>query len=263
MRIVTPFVTTEFRTFTGLLIVLLYAASSAKAQDAARPARVINYSGENFDRLCFRNMVATSARAKADRMLQAKTALTESSIELNNEQRAKLVLAGEIDIQRFFAEFEELKSQWKFGSIPQDVFSAQFPKMRTAALPLMERYQKGLHAEGSLYHKMKMTILTPSDFETTEEFNRKRRLTLYRNLVRATVASLDSRLPLTIQQREAMIRTIVENTDPTEPHDYNEPMLFATLPKLKEVENKLRPIFSDDEWPIVKQFIALAELRKR
>jgi hypothetical protein len=48
-----------------------------------------------------------------------------------------------------------------------------------------------------------------------------------------------------------------------DPHDYNEPMLFATLPKLKEVENKLQPIFSEEEWPVVQQFMALAELRKR
>jgi len=48
-----------------------------------------------------------------------------------------------------------------------------------------------------------------------------------------------------------------------EPLDYNEPMLFATLPKLKEVESKLQPIFSEEEWFVVKQFMAIAELRKR
>jgi len=263
MSTFTPFVTAKLPTFTGMLIFLMHAAPTADAQVAARPARVINYSAENFDRLCFRNMVATAARAKADRMLQAKTALTESSIQLNTEQRAKLLLAGEIDIQRFFADFEELKSQWKFGSIPQDVFSAQFPRMRTAALPLMERYQTGLHDEGSLYHKAKLTILTPSDFEITEAFTFKRKQKLYRNLIRATVASLDSRLPLAIEQREALIKTILENTEPMDPHDYNEPMLFATLPKFKEVESKLQPLFSEEEWPVVKQFMAIAEMRKR
>ena len=35
-------------------------------------------------------MVATAARAKANRMLQAKTAMTDSSINLNTEQREKL-----------------------------------------------------------------------------------------------------------------------------------------------------------------------------
>ena len=130
-------------------------------------------------------------------------------------------------------------------------------------MPLMERYQKGLHGEGSLYHKAKLTILTPSDFERTQAFTFERKQTLYRNLVRATVASLDSRLPLTIEQREAVIKTIMENTEPMEPLDYNEPMLFATLPKLKEVESKLQPIFSEEEWFVVKQFMAIAEVRKR
>ena len=259
----TPFVATYLRTIVVLLIVCMHAAPNAAAQVAARPVRVINYSAENFDRLCFRNMVATAARAKADRMLRAKTDMTESSVRLSPEQKVKLLLAGEIDIQRFFAAFEELKSQWKFGSIPQDVFSAQFPKMRTAAMPLMERYQKGLHSEGSLYHKAKLTILTPSDFERTQAFTFERKQTLYRNLIRATVASLDSRLPLTIEQREAVIKTIMENTEPMEPLDYNEPMLFSTLPKLKEVESKLQPIFSEEEWFVVKQFMAIAELRKR
>ena len=105
--------------------------------------------------------------------------------------------------------------------------------------------------------------MTPSDFERTQAFTFERKQTLYRNLVRATVASLDSRLPLTIKQREAVIKTIMENTEPMEPLDYNEPMLFATLPKLKEVESKLQPIFSEEEWFVVKQFMALAELRKR
>ncbi len=259
----TPFAASCLRTIIAALIVSIHAAPNVHAQVAAKPARVINYSDENFDRLCFGNMVSTAARAKADRMLQAKTAMMEASITLTTEQRAKLLLAGEIDIQRYFAAFEELKSQWKFGSIPQDFFSAQFPKMRTAALPLMERYKKGLHGEGSLYHKAKQLLLTPLDFKTTEAFTLKRKQQLYRNLIQATIASLDSRLPLTIQQREAVINTILENTDPMDPHDYNEPMLFATLPKLKEVENKLEPLFSEEEWPVVQQFIALAGLRKR
>lgn len=258
-----PSFATLLRTTVGMLTVFVHATAYVEAQVVARPARVINYNAENFDRLCFRNVVATEARAKADRMLTAKTAMTESSIELRPEQKAKLLLAGEIDIQRFFAAFEELKSRWKFGSIPQDLFSEQFPRMRAAALPLMERYQTGLHGEGSLYHKAKLMILTPSDFETTEKFTLKRKQKLYRNLIRATVASLESRLPLTIRQREAMIKTIMENTEPMDPHDYNEPMLFATLPKLKEVENKLQPIFTEEEWPVVQQFMALAELRKR
>jgi hypothetical protein len=263
MTTFTHVVATHLRTIIGMLIVFMHAAPSADAQVVQKPARVINYSAENFDRLCFRNVVATEARAKAARMLTAKTAMTESSITLSPEQKAKLLLAGEIDIQRFFAAFDELKSQWKFGSIPQDVFSAQFPSMRTAALPLMERYQKGLHGEGSLYHKAKLMILTRSDFEATEAFTLRRKQKLYRNLIRATVASLDSRLPLTIEQREAMIKTIMENTEPMDPHDYNEPMLFATLPKLKEVESKLQPIFNEEEWPVVQQFMALSELRKR
>ena len=256
-------VPTYFQATIGTLFCFVHTASDVHAQVAARPARVINYSAENFDRLCFRNMVATAARAKANRMLQAKTAMTDSSINLNTEQREKLLLAGEIDIQRFFAAFEQLKSQWKFGSIPQAVFSAQFPKMRTAALPLMERYQKGLHGEGSLYHKSKLMILNPSEFKATEAFTLKRKRTLYRNLIRATVASLDSRLPLTMEQREEMIKTIIENTDPMDAHDYNEPMLFATLQKLREVESKLQPLFSEEEWPVVQQFIALAGLQKR
>ena len=256
-------VPSHLRILLGMFFVCAHASPHATAQVAARPARVINYSAENFDRLCFRNMIATAARAKADRMLQAKTAMTESSVQLTPEQKAKLLLAGEIDIQRFFAAFEELKSQWKFGSIPQNVFSAQFPKMRTAALPLMERYQKGLHGKGSLYHKVKLAILTPTDFETTQAFNRKREQKLYLNLIRATVASLDSRLPLTIEQRDAVIKTIMENTEPMEPLDYNEPMLFAAIPKLKEVETKLQPFFSEEEWLVVKKFMALAELRKR
>lgn len=263
MPIFTRLVASHLRLLSGMLIVCMHTLPNAEAQVAAKPARVINYSAENFDRLCFRNMIATAARAKADRMLNAKTAMTESSVQLSPEQKAKLLLAGEIDIQRFFAAFEELKTQWQFGSIPQDVFSAQFPKMRTAALPLMERYQKGLHGEGSLYHKAKLRILTPTDFERTQAFNLQRKHKLYLNLIRATVASLDSRLPLTIIQREAVIKTIMENTNPMDSLDYNEPMLFTTLPKMKEVESKIQPFFSEEEWLVVKQFMALAEQRKR
>ena len=240
-----------------------FVLESATAQVAGKPVRVINYSSENFDRLCFRNMAATAARDKAKRMLEAKTAITESSITLTPEQKSQLMLAGEIDIQRFFAAFEEMKSRWKFGSIPQDVFSAQFPKMRTAALPLMDRYQAGLHEEGSLYQKTKANLLAPDDFKKMEALSQKRKHKLYRNMVRATVASLDSRLPLTINQREGFIETVLKHTEPLEPHDYNEPMLFIVLPKFKEIEAELKPLFSEEEWPVVLQFINLAGMRKR
>ena len=247
----------------ALLATHLIQVNSVQAQVVGKPVRVINYSAENFDRLCFRNMVATAAREKAQRMLNAKTAMTDSSVNLNAEQKAQLLLAGEIDIQRFFAAFDEMKSRWKFGSIPQDFFSEQFPKMRTAAMPLMERYQAGLHEKGSLYHKTKVMILAPSDFQAMEVFSQKRKQKLYRNMIRATVAALDARLPLTIQQRETMTETVLDNTEALEPHDYNEMMLFIVLPKFKEAEAQLQPLFSQDEWPIVQRFINLAGLRKR
>jgi len=247
----------------ALLATQLLHVPSIHAQVVGKPVRVINYSAENFDRLCFRNMVATAAREKAHRMLEAKTAITEDSVNLTPQQKSQLMLAGEVDIQRFFAAFDEMKSRWKFGSIPQDFFSEQFPKMRAAAMPLMDRYQAGLHGQGSLYHKTKLTILAPTDFQTMEVFSQKRKKKLYRNMIRATVAALDARLPLTIQQRETMIKTVLENTEALEPHDYNEPMLFIVLPKFKEVEPRLQPLFSQEEWPVVQRFINLAGLRKR
>ncbi len=263
MFTVITFRTISLRLSAALLALHLVQMGRAEAQVVAKPVRVINYSAENFDRLCFRNMVATAAREKAQRMLNAKTALTESSVKLTPEQKSQLLLAGEIDIQRFFAAFEEMKSWWKFGSIPQDFFSEQFPKMRAAAMPLMERYQAGLHDEGSLFHKTKVMILAPADFQTMEDFAQQRKRKLYRNMVRATVAALDARLPLTMQQRESVITTVLENTTELDPHNYNEPMLFIVLPKFKEVEPQLQPLFSQDEWPVVQRFINLAGLRKR
>jgi len=233
------------------------------AQVVGQPVRVINYNPENFDRLCFRNMIAPAARDHANRMLKAQLLMTESAVSLSEAQRQQLLLAGKVDIQRFFAQFDALKRSWVFGSIPQDVFNQQFPRMREGAIPLKERFQSGLHGEYSLYHKTMAMALTDKDFELTEAASLKRKQALYRNLVRAAVAALDSRLPLTIAQRDAVIQTVLANTEPLEPIGYNEPMLFLILPKFIEVQDKLQPLFSEEEWPAVVVFMNLAGLRKR
>jgi hypothetical protein len=248
-------------------MLLATCAASTRVLDAAQvvrhAARMINYNPENFDRLCFRNMIASAARDHARLMLKAQLIMTESSATLTDDQRQKLMLAGQVDIQRFFAKFESLKRNWVFGSIPQDVFSQQFPKMRESAAPLMARFQSGLHDNQSLYHKTLAKTLTPQEFELTEAAALKRKQTLYRNLVRATVAALDSRLPLTVKQRDGVIQTVLSNTEPMDPISYTQPMLFLVLPKFAEVQAQLEPLFSEEEWPVVMRFINLSGLRKR
>ena len=246
-----------------LLATCAFTNRSFVTAQVVRPVRVINYNDENFDRLCFRNMVASAARDHANRMLKAQLLITQSAVPLTKEQTQELILAGQLDIQRFFAQFESLKRTWIFGSIPQDVFSEQFPRMRAAATPLMERFQSGLHGDSSLYHKTMAMALTQREFELSEAASLKRKENLYRNLIRATVAALDSRLPLTIAQRDAVIQTVLSNTEPMEPIGYNQPMLFLVLPKFIEVQDQLEPLFSEEEWPAVVRFMNLAGLRKR
>jgi len=248
-------------------MLLATCAASTRVLDAAQvvgqAVRMVNYNPENFDRLCFRNMIASAARDHARLMLKAQLIMTESSATLTDDQRQKLMLAGQVDIQRFFAKFESLKRNWVFGSIPQDVFSQQFPKMRESAAPLMAHFQSGLHDNQSLYHKTLAKTLTPQEFELTEAASLKRKQTLYRNLVRATVAALDSRLPLTVKQRDGVIQTVLSNTEPMDPISYTQPMLFLVLPKFSEVQAQLEPLFSEEEWPVVMRFISLSGLRKR
>lgn len=248
LRRIVPFWT------VAALILLRALAAPAHAQfaDVAVEVRMINIDENQLEQIVFSNRHGQSALARAQRSLDLQVALVERIGSLSDGQKEKLELAGLGDIHRFFGRFETLRRNTPTGQITMD----QYQKMWQEAQPLQKRFQAGLHGIGSLFYRTLQNTLDEDQLSTFQKIDTERRRQAYEAIVRATVAQIDRAVPLTSKQRSQLTHLVLTETSPPgtwgESH-YQYHVVLLNMSKLPE--EKLRPIFLENEWKAIEAML--------
>lgn len=223
-------------------------------------ANQIRYPEESWGRQIFGNQPAETARVLARRGLQLRLEAMDRAVSLSEPQRSKLELAGEGDIHRFFAEYERVRDSCTFGQISRD----DLQKLMTKAQPLQKRYQSGLHGRGSLFDKTVASLLTGQQRERLDTMRKERRRREYRDRVRIALMILDRKLPMTAAQREELTELLIEHTPPPQRYGNQNAQLAMVLGQFAKLPNdRLRAVFDDDQWGVMKSVIETNAARQR
>jgi hypothetical protein len=192
---------------------------------------------------------AENSLEHAENALQVQIEWIATIGTLTEMQRRKLELAGRVDIRRFFDEFETLKQASPTGRVRRP----EYEKMWQNAQPLQFRFQEGLHANESLFRRAVRSVLDKEQFAKFQELENQRNRRHYRAYVKATVALIEDRIPLTSEKRSRLIDLVVETTEP--------PKLYGQIPYQYHVvlfqmsripEDELKPIFMENEWKVMQ-----------
>ncbi|MEZ6068101.1 MAG: hypothetical protein R3B90_20845 [Planctomycetaceae bacterium] len=190
------------------------------------------------------------AKGRLQRHLDSELEMLASLGELRPEQRKRLELAGRGDIDRFFTMAEAKLREMPRGSIPQE----EWQKIWQGLSPIRNRYKRGVHGSDSLFRRTIPAVLDGEQAEKYQTLLRERANMRYRALVEATVAQLEIKLPLTSDQRERLIKVILEETTPPNFEAENYLKYAVVLHKMSKVpEERIKPIFDDAEWKHVRQ----------
>lgn len=253
-----PFATLRLCVSYSLALLVLFTASSFAAEDEddepAQPGLQVQVQNfeiqENqFDSWIFQNIpTAAAARKRLEEMLTLKMDDVDRACQLTEVQKKKLQLAGRGDILQFYEKVEVVrkkfllvrKDQQKFNEIWQDIS------------PLQVQFQAGLFNDDSFYHKTLRNMLKGEQLSKFAAVDGERRKFQYRAKVELVVAMLENALPMRDEQRQKLIKLIVDETKP--PRSFGQQDYYIVMWNVSKIPEKtLKPLFTDAEWKVLNQ----------
>jgi hypothetical protein len=217
------------------------------------------FNEQAFDQSNFSQLTMLAARKRCEDSLQASLELVDKAAALSNGQKSKLELAGQIDIHRFFASYEDLKRTIPFGNLPRKEWQTRLAQIQDEVLPMKTRFSQGLHGETSLFAKTLATTLNAEQNRNVHELFLQRARNVYVNYIRVTLAVVDRAVPLTRKQRSRISKLLISQTEPPASYGTSATPIHQVLHRMAQVEKELREVFSEQEWVVISKLIQTGE----
>ena len=207
-----------------------------------------------FDQLVFAGRPASAIEAQLVSHLTLKIDELDRLCDLSSEQRSKLRLAGQGDIRRYFHGIDEKRRQ--YVNVPFE--GAQFIAVRQEIVSLPLGLRTDQFGGQTLFAKTLSRQLSDSQRIAYEKYQDKRELARYRIRIRLIISMLDRAVSFNEEQRRRFTEITLAETRPPKrmgPHEY-----YAVMLQLSKIpEQKLKPIFDDAQWRVIKQHFAQAQ----
>ncbi len=188
------------------------------------------------------------AREHCVQVLAARIRGISQACSLTEDQRAQLRLAGEGDISRFFQRFNAMLRTCKLGQISQQEWQENWQAIQ----PYRTEFNQGLHNEGSLFAKS-LAYTLGDQLENWEKASAERQRRAYQADVKIVLAQLDCSLPLTEQQRSQLCDLLMSQDVSRSYTISTQYRAYLVLYRMSQIpDEKLRPIFLENEWKVVQ-----------
>jgi hypothetical protein len=246
-------------TAAAVIVAMVGAGQAARAQDddeepepnaaVPMPAAVV-FNEAQFEQWLFGNLgtgSAGAARNKVEALLTLSVEDLSRTCGLTLLQKKKLLLAGHGDIKRYFDRIDEARK--KFKSVKND--PNQFGLMWQDIQVLQTAFH-GIFEEESIFAKSLKSTLSPQQAAEHEKVVRDRLLYRYQARVDLVMEMLNNNVGFTDDQRERLVKLLLEDTKPPRrlgQNDYYAVLyLIGTIP-----EAKIKPIFDEGQYRSLKQ----------
>jgi hypothetical protein len=219
----------------------------------------VRFNEQAFDKSNFSQLTMLTARKRCEDLLQVSLDLVDQAAALTATQKSKLELAGQIDIHRFFASYQQIRQNIPTGEIANKEWQTRLEELRDEVLPLKKRYHQGLHGEASLFAKTLSTTLRAEQSRNVDQLLEKRARNMYLNDIRVTLAAVDRIVPLTRKQRSHISKLLISRNPPPASYRTATTPIRQVLLRMVEVEEEIRGVFSEQEWMVIGKLIRAGE----
>jgi hypothetical protein len=235
-----PFRPKPLATFALLLAMLLasLAATAARSQE-------FTLSEQQF------NSWLTNRNEPPERINESQLVMLINSVDrvcrLTPEQKKKLNLAGQGDVDRFGGELQQLREKLVGKTFDQNEMGNVYQQIS----PYRERLQAGLLGEGSLFERVLSRTLNAEQLERYEQEESQRRSLRYAAKVRLYVATLEHSIPMTDSQRQFMVHWLLKNSRP--PRRFGQGDLYYTMYQASKIPtDELAEVFNEAQMKVLK-----------
>jgi hypothetical protein len=203
---------------------------------------------------------AVRARAHLEAILSQLVDEYDRICGLSPAQRKKLEVAGRGDIKRFFDRVDETRRKFREHEGPWDRnrLNAAWQEAR----PLQQALRQDWFQEQSLFCKALHHTLNEDQVARYEQELHDRAVFLYRAAVGWAAVTLASSMGWNDQQRQRFENVILEET--RTPKKSHPQVYFVVLCQAARIpEEKLRPIFDELQWRLLRQELIRARSVER
>lgn len=181
-----------------------------------------------------------SARDELKNSLQLQMEAIDQLCHLDETQKAKLLLAAEGDLTRFFSTVSELREKYSQVRNDGNAWNDFWQRVQ----PLQSKYNLGLFQESSLFEKTLHSTLNEEQLKQYREFSKERKQRLLRTQCELVITDFERTLPLQADQRQRLTTLLIKESERyTNPGEIPQIYWILRIP-----EAKLRPIFKDWQW---------------
>lgn len=203
---------------------------------------------ENFDQWVFPGVQnAEAGRQRLKTQVKLKLSEIERVCQLTPAQKQRLELAAKGDLQRFLDQMALIRKKFEAVKNDQNAFGQIWQEIQ----PLQVK-QARLTEGDSLLMKILPKTLSPEQVAKYEAVANERRMFRFRASVANSLITLDSAVALKHDQREALTKLLLEETQPPQTFgQYNHYLIMfrlATLP-----QEKIKPLLDARQWQAMSQ----------
>jgi hypothetical protein len=156
----------------------------------------------------------TNGRGKAEELVEAQLTAQigrlDEACNLSDDQRQKLLLAGRGDLDRYLADVAAVRTKLVGQKYEQRKLSEVYGEIR----PLAQRLEQGVLGAGSLFQKVKSSVLDDEQRAAYLRWASERSSYHYRAKLKLFVAALDQLAPMSGEQRKRLVELLIDSTRP-------------------------------------------------
>jgi hypothetical protein len=192
----TPRIWSVLLLITNLVVIDASRCDAIIIENETQPNMVDLYVFQNERPEGFRDKLTEWATTQIEQLA--------SIMDLTEDQWNKLRLAAAGDVNRFMHDIDRVRKQVA-GLDPND----QNEMMRgwQVISPLMQRKQRGLHDERSLYARVMQSVLTTEQLDMLRRRQSEQQIACQRAIIRLSILEFERLVPLTQKQRLELVAT--------------------------------------------------------
>ena len=208
-----------------------------------------------FNLMVLQHGDAATTRRKLESQLTSRIAQIDRDCKLSDDQKKKLVVAGQGDVKRAFARLDELKEKFEAtaaNAVERRQFLHEVARFRPASTTL------DFFGDESLFAKVLKNTLSPEQLAVREKSIRDAAKARHQLAIHWAARSLEIWLKLSQEQRQQLEKLLIARTRaPRKFGEYDYYGLMFQLSKLPEQE--LEPILNREQRKNIQQHFAQAQ----
>lgn len=207
----------------------------------------------NFEQWVFGSQNAQQGIRRIESQLTLQVEAINRVCGLTDDQVAKLQLAGQGDLKRFLSEVAVVRKKFMKVRRNRNAFNEIWQDIQ----PLQTKMNAGLFSEASFFRKVVNRTLNDEQSSLYDEAEWERRRFRYHAKLALVVTMMENSMPLRAKQRDEFIKVLKDETQP--PKAFGQYDYYVVVYQLSKIpDEKLKPIFDEAQWKVLKQHVAQA-----